>query len=57
METGDKVKTIFGNIETIMKVERSRVITFESARENFWYHPTKIFPVYCPEMINKMEGE
>jgi hypothetical protein len=53
METGEKVKTIFGNIETVMKVEGSRVITFESARKNSWYHPTKVFPVYWSEKIGK----
>ena len=53
METGDKVKTIFGNIETVMKVESFRVITFESACKNSWYHPTKVFPVYWSENIGR----
>ena len=53
METGDKVKTIFRNIETVMNVEGSRVITFESACINSWYHPTKIFPVHWSENIGK----
>ena len=43
MKKGMKVKTIFGKIETIMKVEQSRIITYESARKNQWYHPTKVF--------------
>jgi hypothetical protein len=43
MKEGDKVKTIFGNIETVMSVEPHRVITYESARSLCWYHPTKIF--------------
>jgi|GEM_PF-5215291 len=49
MEIGDKVKTIFGNIETVMNVEGSRVITFESACKNSWYHPTKIFSKCQPK--------
>lgn len=53
METGDKVKTIFGNIETVMMVEVSRATTFESACTNSWYHPTKVFPVYWSENIGR----
>jgi len=43
MEKGDKVHTIYGQIETILSVETSRVITYESARRLDWYHPTKVF--------------
>jgi preprotein translocase subunit YajC len=53
MENGDKVKTICGNIETVMKVEACRVITFESACKNSWYHPTKVFLVYWSENIGR----
>jgi hypothetical protein len=46
MRTGQKVRTIYGNIETVMVVEDSRIITFESARRLAWYHPTKVSKVY-----------
>ena len=40
---GDKVTTIYGKIETVMFAEESQVITYESARRNAWYHPTKVW--------------
>ena len=43
MKEGQKVRTIYGQVETIMLVEESRIVTFESARRNTWYHPTKVF--------------
>jgi len=43
MEKGDKVRTIYGQIETILSVEPVRVITYESSRCLNWYHPTKVF--------------
>ena len=30
MQIGDKVKTIHGNVETVMNVEEARITTFES---------------------------
>jgi hypothetical protein len=53
MEIGDKVKTICGNVETVMSVEEARIITFESFCKNSWYHPTKVFSVYWSEMLEK----
>ncbi len=53
MEIGDKVKTIFGNLETVMNVKEARIITFESLCNNSWYHPTKVFPVYLSETLDK----
>ena len=53
METGDKIKTIFGNLETVMNVEEARITTFESFCNNSWYHPTKVFPVYWSETLEK----
>jgi len=50
MQIGDKIKTIYGNLETIMNVEEARITTFESFCNNSWYHPTKVFPVYWNEM-------
>ncbi len=43
LKIGQRVKTRFGNIETVMAADSSRVLT----RENLggWYHPTKVFPV------------
>lgn len=43
MEKGDEVRTIYGQIETVLSVEPCRVITYESARRLCWYHPTKVF--------------
>ncbi|HSW38049.1 MAG TPA: hypothetical protein VLL97_00990 [Acidobacteriota bacterium] len=40
---GVKIKTIYGKTETVMAVEPVRIITYESARELAWYHPTKVF--------------
>lgn len=45
MKVGNKVKTYYGKIETVMTVEESRVITYESARRGNWYHPTKVLAV------------
>ena len=45
LKKGDKVKTSEGNIETVMKVEPSRIITYESAKKNNWWHPTKVQPM------------
>ena len=42
---GDTVKTIYGKTEKVMKVEDSRVITYESASRLTWYHPTKVWKV------------
>lgn len=53
METGDKVKTIYGKIETVMSVEEFRITTYESLQSNSWYHPTKVFPVYWSETLEK----
>ena len=53
MQIGDKIKTIFGNVETVMNVEEARITTFESFCNNSWYHPTKVFPVYWGEMLEK----
>ena len=53
MEIGDKIKTIFGNVEMVMSVEDVRITTFESFSKNSWYHPTKVFPVYWNENLEK----
>ena len=45
MKKGDKVRTIYGNIETILKKDGCQVFTYESVRENNWWHPSKLFPV------------
>lgn len=43
VKEGDKVRTLYGNVETVMAVEECRIITYESARRLNWYHPTKVF--------------
>ena len=53
MKIGDKVKTIYGNVETIMNVEEARITTFESFCNNSWCHPSKVFPVYWSETLEK----
>jgi len=54
MEIGDKIKTIYGNVETVMNIEDARITTFESVCQNSWYHPTKVFPVYWSEKLQCM---
>ena len=53
MQIGDKVKTIFGDIETVFDAEDVRITTFGSLCKNSWYHPTKFFPVYWSENLEK----
>jgi hypothetical protein len=53
MQIGDKIKTIYGNVEIVMAVEPSRIITFESICKNSWYHPTKVFSVYWSKTFEK----
>lgn len=43
LKAGDKVKTIYGKIETVMVADDIQVITYESARKLAWYHPTKVW--------------
>ena len=45
IKKGDKVKTIYGNIETVVKADEVKVITQESQRENNWYHPSNVWQV------------
>lgn len=42
MKRGDKVKTVYGNIETVLYADEYRVITYESSG---WYHPTKVWHI------------
>jgi hypothetical protein len=53
MQIGVKVKTIYGNIETVMSVGEARITTFESFCTNSWYHPTKVFLVYWSETLEE----
>ena len=46
-----------GNFETVMNIEEARIITFESFCNNFWYHPTKVFPVFWSETLEKYVSE
>ena len=45
MKRGDKVKTVYGVTETVMAVEESRVVTYESAQRGNWWHPTKVWNI------------
>jgi len=43
LKKDDKVKTVYGKTETVMKAGESIVVTYESYRKNEWYHPTKVW--------------
>jgi len=43
LNEGDKVRTIYGRIETVMYADDARVITYESSARLSWYHPTKVW--------------
>jgi hypothetical protein len=45
MKQGDKIKTIYGRIETVLRVDCCRVITYESSSDQSWYHPSKVWLV------------
>jgi hypothetical protein len=47
-----KIRTPNGKIETVMKEEESRIITYESAARNKWYHPSKVVDVIWHERFN-----
>ena len=51
MQIGDRITTIYGNVETVMSVEDARITTFESFSQNSWYHPTKVFQVYWSKTL------
>ena len=43
LKKGDRVKTVYGKTETVMKVGESVIVTYESYRRLEWYHPTKVW--------------
>ena len=43
IKKGDKVKTIYGNVETVVKADEVKVITQESQRRNDWFHPSNVW--------------
>jgi len=45
MTRGDRVRTCYGTIETVLAVAPHGIVTVESARQNRWYHPAKLWPV------------
>lgn len=46
IKKGDKVRTVYGDIETVLSIPSDvQIITEESARKNAWYHPSKITKV------------
>jgi len=53
IQIGDKINTIYGDVETVMNIEEARITTFESFCNNSRYHPTKVFPVYWSETVEK----
>jgi len=42
VRVGQRVRTIYGRIETVVRVEPLRIFTKESGY-NSWFHPTKVF--------------
>ncbi|MCS6305234.1 MAG: hypothetical protein H8K07_16450 [Nitrospira sp.] len=45
MTRGDRVRTCYGTIETVLYVAPHGIVTVESARQNRWYHSAKVGPV------------
>lgn len=45
MKQEQQVRTCYGEIETVLYVAPHGIVTVESARQNSWYHPTKVYPV------------
>jgi len=45
IKEGDKVRTVYGDIEEVFIIEESRIVTRESFRKLSWYHPTKVFKI------------
>lgn len=43
IKKGDKVVTIYGNHETVVKADEVKVTTQESQRQNNWYHPSNVW--------------
>ena len=41
MKANDRVRTVYGKIETVRMVTDTAVYTYENLLS--WYHPTKIF--------------
>jgi len=42
VKVGHRVRTIYGRIETVVRVEPLRIFTAESGY-NVWFHRTKVF--------------
>lgn len=43
MKRGDKVKTIYGDIETVLDADKYQVVTYESFLTGAGWHPTKVW--------------
>lgn len=53
MKKGDKVRTPYGNIETVLKKEGCQVFTYESSRKNNWWHPSKLSSLSQSKKLQK----
>ena len=42
---GDKVKTVYGNIEEVCRINGNQIFTYESIVGNHSWHPTKIHKI------------
>lgn len=46
LNQGDKVKTVYGKIETVCDQIGNQVFTYESiSKGNQWWHPTKVHKI------------
>lgn len=43
MKKGDKVRTIYGKIETVCMVRGVQIFTYENLLG--WYHPSKVWKI------------
>ena len=48
LQKGDKVKTIYGDVETVAGVEDLRIFTNENLLS--WYHPSKVVKLEITEI-------
>lgn len=51
MKKGDKIGTIYGKTEMVMKVEDKRIFTYENLTG--WYHPAKVFQIKIFETMKR----
>jgi len=53
IKKGDKVRTPYGHIETVLKKEGCQIFTYESVQQNNWWNPSKLIPISSKKNLNK----